>query len=63
MLIIPLLQIPMGYDNPRRIAYQPTLKMYGVACLRMEAVRLGEFESITSSFKVFDDASFTRKLG
>jgi DNA damage-binding protein 1 len=54
-------QIPLGFDNPRRISYHAALKMYGIACVRTEPVRLGDPELITSSFRIMDDVSFSRK--
>lgn len=35
--------------------------MFGVACLRENPLRLGEPESITSSFKILEDGSCSRK--
>ena len=55
------MQISLGFDNPKRIVYHAALKMYGVACVREEPVRLGEPELITSSFRILDDTSFSRK--
>jgi len=52
--------IPLGLDNPRRIVHHPALKIFGVACLRENPARLGEPESITSSFKILEDGSCTQ---
>ncbi|TFK70374.1 hypothetical protein BDN72DRAFT_542903 [Pluteus cervinus] len=51
--------IPLGLDNPRRIAYEPTLKTFGVACSHAQPGRLGEPELSSASFKLFDDTTFT----
>ncbi|KAF5360619.1 hypothetical protein D9756_004828 [Leucocoprinus leucothites] len=50
--------IPFGLDNPRKIAHQPLLKAFGVAFTRTEPARIGDEESISSSFKLIDDTSF-----
>lgn len=41
--------------------HHPALKIFGVACFRENPARLGEPETITSSFKILEDGSCTRK--
>ncbi|KAJ6620776.1 CPSF A subunit region-domain-containing protein [Mycena sp. CBHHK59/15] len=51
--------IPLGFDAPQRIVYEPTLKVFGVACTRREPTRVGTSEpSPRSSFRLVDDTSF-----
>ncbi|KAF9454820.1 hypothetical protein P691DRAFT_716708 [Macrolepiota fuliginosa MF-IS2] len=51
--------IPFGLDNPRRIAYQPLLKAFGVGFLLTEPPRVGAAaEELSSSFKLIDDSTF-----
>ncbi|TFK40691.1 CPSF A subunit region-domain-containing protein [Crucibulum laeve] len=52
--------IPFGLDNPRKIAYEPTLKVFIVACTRTEPGRIGDIESVTSSFRLLDDSTFAQ---
>ncbi|OBZ68977.1 DNA damage-binding protein 1 [Grifola frondosa] len=52
--------IPMGLENPHRIAHHSGLKMFGVACSRTAPVRIGDFENTFSSFQLLDDSSFKR---
>lgn len=54
-------QIGLGSDNPRRIAYHPGLKMFGVACVHSGAPRIGDAEVSQSSFKLIDDVSLERE--
>ncbi|OCH88473.1 hypothetical protein OBBRIDRAFT_780096 [Obba rivulosa] len=51
--------IPLGLSNPRRIAYHPELKVFGVGCNYTPPLRPGEFQATTSTFKVFDGSSFS----
>ncbi|KAF9013379.1 CPSF A subunit region-domain-containing protein [Cyathus striatus] len=51
--------IPFGPDDPRRIVYEPNLKLFGLACTKTEPGRIGEVEITTSCFKVVDDTSFS----
>ncbi|THH20561.1 hypothetical protein EW146_g835 [Bondarzewia mesenterica] len=50
--------MPLGLDSPRRLAYSPSLKAFGVGCVRTEPGRIGDVELASSSFKVLDDTSF-----
>ncbi|KAL6302826.1 mono-functional DNA-alkylating methyl methanesulfonate N-term-domain-containing protein [Sparassis latifolia] len=50
--------IPLGVENPRRIAHHPSLKVFGVACNRTNPPRIGDFEGTVSCFKILDDVSF-----
>ncbi|GLB38302.1 putative CPSF A subunit region [Lyophyllum shimeji] len=51
--------IPLGLDNPLRIAYEPSLKVFGVGISRTEPYRLGDLVESQSSFRLMDDATFT----
>ncbi|OSX59780.1 hypothetical protein POSPLADRAFT_1048255 [Postia placenta MAD-698-R-SB12] len=51
--------VPLGLDNPRRVAYHAGLKTLGVACTRAAPPRIAEAEERLSSFKLFDDVTFT----
>lgn len=51
--------VSLGLDNPRRLVYQPNLKVFGVACTRTVPGRIGGLESSTSSFKLLDDTTFS----
>lgn len=51
--------MPLGLDNPRRVAYHARLKTLGVACTRAAPPRIAEAEERLSSFKLFDDITFT----
>ncbi|KAJ7935407.1 CPSF A subunit region-domain-containing protein, partial [Mycena leptocephala] len=52
--------IPLGLDAPQRIAYEPSLKMFGVACTRREPTRVGTPEPApSSSFRLLDDTTFS----
>ncbi|KAE9400776.1 hypothetical protein BT96DRAFT_992689 [Gymnopus androsaceus JB14] len=50
--------VSLGLDNPRHIVYAPTCKLFGVSCVRTEPIRVGQDETVTSSFKLLDDSSF-----
>lgn len=50
-----------GTDNPRRIIYEPSLHAYGVAFIRTEPTRVGNYEPSRSSFKLIDDNNLTGK--
>ena len=54
-------QIPLGYDNPRRIAYNAELKIFGVACNRPTPNRVGDAITSRNSFILYDDTTFDRK--
>ncbi|KAJ6557241.1 CPSF A subunit region-domain-containing protein [Mycena vulgaris] len=51
--------IPLGLDAPQRIAYEPSLKVFGVACTRREPTRIGAPEPAPrSSFRLLDGTTF-----
>ncbi|KAJ7695700.1 mono-functional DNA-alkylating methyl methanesulfonate N-term-domain-containing protein [Mycena rosella] len=51
--------IPLGLDAPQRIVYEPSLKVFGVACTRREPTRIGAPEPPPrSSFRLLDDTTF-----
>ncbi|KAJ7202805.1 mono-functional DNA-alkylating methyl methanesulfonate N-term-domain-containing protein [Mycena pura] len=51
--------IPLGLDAPQRIVYEPSLKVFGVACTRREPTRVGTAEPAPkSSFRLLDDTTF-----
>ncbi|KAF5362887.1 hypothetical protein D9758_007154 [Tetrapyrgos nigripes] len=49
---------PLGLDCPRRIAHDPTMKVFGVNCIRTEPVRVGNDPLETSVFRVLDETTF-----
>ncbi|KAF9463019.1 CPSF A subunit region-domain-containing protein [Collybia nuda] len=51
--------VSFGLDNPRRLAYEPTLKVFGVACTRTEPSRVGDLQVSSSSFKLLDNISLS----
>ncbi|KAJ7043868.1 mono-functional DNA-alkylating methyl methanesulfonate N-term-domain-containing protein [Mycena alexandri] len=52
--------IPLGLDAPQRIVYEPSLKVFGVACTRQEPTRVGTTEPTPkSSFRLLDDTGFS----
>ncbi|KAI0720554.1 CPSF A subunit region-domain-containing protein [Cerioporus squamosus] len=50
--------IPLGLDNPRKIAYHAGQEVVGVACTRTAPGRIGDLEEVTGSFKLLDAHSF-----
>ncbi|KAG1743291.1 CPSF A subunit region-domain-containing protein [Suillus paluster] len=52
--------IPLGLDNPLRITHIPALRVFAVACRRINPARIGDFEEITGSIQLFDDISFNK---
>ncbi|KAG6837618.1 hypothetical protein H0H93_006139 [Arthromyces matolae] len=54
--------IPLGLDNPFRITYEPSLKVFGVGVVRhdiyTQPARVGDPQCIASSFKLLDDVGF-----
>ncbi|KAA1475747.1 hypothetical protein DENSPDRAFT_842582 [Dentipellis sp. KUC8613] len=50
--------IPLGLDNPRRIAHDPIGRTFGVACVHSEPSSIGEQEQVKSKFIIFDDTTF-----
>ncbi|TFK91964.1 hypothetical protein K466DRAFT_514387 [Polyporus arcularius HHB13444] len=49
--------IPLGVDNPRKIAYHAVQEVFGVACTRTVAGRIGDPEEVTGSLKLLDTHS------
>ncbi|THV04459.1 hypothetical protein K435DRAFT_649225 [Dendrothele bispora CBS 962.96] len=49
----------LGLDSPRKIAYDPTVKAFGIVCVRTEPSRIGLDQKVTSSFRLLDDTTFT----
>ncbi|KAF5391270.1 hypothetical protein D9757_001966 [Collybiopsis confluens] len=47
----------LGLDIPRQVVHDPTCKVFGLSCLRTLPSRIGEDESMTSSFKILDDST------
>ncbi|KAH7910836.1 CPSF A subunit region-domain-containing protein [Hygrophoropsis aurantiaca] len=54
--------IPLGNDVPRRIAHSPSLRAFGVACIRETPCRIGETSSLVGSIHVYNDTTF-EKIG
>ncbi|CDO76087.1 hypothetical protein BN946_scf184649.g13 [Trametes cinnabarina] len=52
--------IPLGMDNPRKMAYHAEQQVFGVACVRASPGRIGDDEDITGSFKLLDGHSFSQ---
>jgi len=52
--------IPLGLDNPRRIAYHPAANVFGVACLRVSPSRIGEADTSISTLYFLDGNTFRR---
>ncbi|TFY70381.1 hypothetical protein EVG20_g2619 [Dentipellis fragilis] len=50
--------IPLGLDNPRRIAHDPLGRTFGVACVHSEPSHIGEESQVKSKFIIFDDITF-----
>lgn len=61
ILVSALSQIPFGHDIPYRIAYQPSLRAYGVAFVKTVLDRREQQEDMTSSFKLLDEDTFERE--
>ncbi|KAG5639200.1 hypothetical protein H0H81_005679 [Sphagnurus paluster] len=51
--------IPLGLDNPQKIAYNPTLKVFGVGFSLKEPQGIGKAELNRGTFKLLDDTSFS----
>ncbi|KAF5382718.1 hypothetical protein D9615_002834 [Tricholomella constricta] len=51
--------IDLGLDNPRRVAYEPNSRVFGVGITRIEPNRIGDPEWPKSSFRLLDDATFS----
>jgi len=47
-----------GLDNPRRIVYDPSLKVYGLSSVKVEPARVGGLEVSSSSFQLVDETTF-----
>ncbi|KAI8986077.1 CPSF A subunit region-domain-containing protein [Trametes punicea] len=52
--------IPLGVDNPRKMAYHVAQQVFGIACTRTLPGRVGDDEDITGSFKLLDAHSFSQ---
>ena len=52
------MQVPLGLENPRRIAHHAQLRAFLVACTRSTPSRVGDAEDKISSIKVLDDTTF-----
>ncbi|KAG6903292.1 hypothetical protein C0995_000187 [Termitomyces sp. Mi166 len=50
--------IPLGLDNPFRLTYEPSLKVFGVGIVSNEPNRVGDVQKTQSSFRLFDDTKF-----
>ncbi|PFH53878.1 hypothetical protein AMATHDRAFT_72908 [Amanita thiersii Skay4041] len=50
--------IPFGFDNPRRIVYEPLNKVFGVGCTEVTPARIGEDEATRSSFVLLDETTY-----
>lgn len=50
--------IPLGEDEPRRIAYDARTDTFGVVCLRREIDRASGAQETTGSFKIVDGKTF-----
>jgi DNA damage-binding protein 1 len=55
------LQVPLGLDNPRRIAYDEAHKVLAVAFTRSEPWRVGNPEVSRSFLRLLDCSSFSGK--
>ena len=54
------MQVSLGLDNPRRIAYHAGQQVFGVACTRTTPARIGDLEETKGVIKLFDARSFER---
>ncbi|KDQ62210.1 hypothetical protein JAAARDRAFT_121297 [Jaapia argillacea MUCL 33604] len=45
-------------DSPRRITHNPAVKMFGVAYIRTQPLRVGDSDTPVSSFRILDDTTF-----
>lgn len=52
-------QVALGRDRPMRILHDPSLHVFGVACIRPEPERVGIAPITIGSFRLVDDSSFT----
>ncbi|KAH0586144.1 hypothetical protein H2248_007410 [Termitomyces sp. 'cryptogamus'] len=50
--------IPLGLDNPFRLTYEPSLKVFGVGIISNKPNRVGDIQETQSSFRLFDDTTF-----
>ncbi|KAI0372253.1 hypothetical protein BV20DRAFT_991870 [Pilatotrama ljubarskyi] len=50
--------IPLGMDNPRRMAHHARQEVFGIACTRTSPGRVGDDEVVMGSFKLLDAYSF-----
>ncbi|POV97268.1 hypothetical protein PSHT_14675 [Puccinia striiformis] len=50
--------VSLGNEQPRRIAYSPDMRAYGVICIRLELDQKDGILHRIGSFKIFDDQNF-----
>lgn len=55
-------QVPLGLENPRRIAYHPALNVFGVVGTKNAPHRIGDAQAQTSTFNLYDGTTFAREL-
>ncbi|KAK7464711.1 hypothetical protein VKT23_005917 [Stygiomarasmius scandens] len=48
----------LGLDSPRKIVYDPSIRAFGVACIRTKPSRIGTDQKVTSTFRLLDDTTF-----
>ncbi|KAI7946654.1 hypothetical protein MJO29_011181 [Puccinia striiformis f. sp. tritici] len=53
-----ILKVSLGNEQPRRIAYSPDMRAYGVICIRLELDQKDGILHRIGSFKIFDDQNF-----
>jgi len=54
MVQLNMLQHNMAFENPRKIAYDPARRTFGVGCMKVEPVGVGQPEKMSSHFKILD---------
>ena len=52
----------MGKENPIRMAYHPTAKLFGVGCLTVDRATSKGAAAAASSFKLIDAVDFRGQL-
>ncbi|KAI0078212.1 hypothetical protein K474DRAFT_1745998 [Panus rudis PR-1116 ss-1] len=53
-------QVPLGFENPRRIAYNPSYNAFGVACAHLQPSRIGDADAARSLLNIYDATSYNR---
>lgn len=48
----------MGVENPSRLTYNPTARLFGVGCLKQDGAVMRGSAAAVSSFKLVDDVDF-----